>query len=73
MRTNVELDDELVQQVLTLGHFSTKKAAIQAALTDYLNTLKRQQLLALRGHVPWQGDAAALRRGRAPAAPSGAH
>lgn len=64
MRTNVELDENLLQQVLALGRFSTKKAAIQAALADYLNTLKRQRLLALRGHVPWQGDLNALRSDR---------
>lgn len=72
MRTNIELDDELLQQVLTLGHFNTKKAAIQAALTDYLNTLKRRQLLALRGQVLWQGDLAVLRSDRSMTSASGA-
>ena len=38
MRINIELDDELLQQVLASGHFNTNKAAIQAALSDYLNT-----------------------------------
>ncbi len=56
MRTNVEVDVDALQQVQTLGNFGTKKAAIQAALINYLNVLKRQQLLALRGKVAWQGD-----------------
>lgn len=64
MRTNVELDDVLLQQVQIFGNFSTKKAAIQAALKEYLNVLKRQKLLALRGKVPWQGDLEALRSNR---------
>ncbi|MDB5731140.1 MAG: hypothetical protein JWQ03_1035 [Variovorax sp.] len=64
MRTHIELDDELLQQVLSLGEFPTKKAAVNAALRGYLNTLKRQQLLALRGQVAWQGDLQALRRAR---------
>ncbi len=72
MRTNIELDDELLQQVLTIGNFNTKKAAIQAALTDYLNTLKRRQLLALRGQVLWQGDLAVLRSDRSMTSASGA-
>ena len=64
MRTHIELDDELMRQVLSLGGFPTKKAAVNAALRDYLTTLKRQQLLALRGKVAWQGDLQALRRAR---------
>ena len=64
MRTNVEVDVNVLQQVQTLGNFGTKKAAIQAALIDYLNVLKRQQLLALRGKVAWQGDLETLRRDR---------
>ncbi len=64
MRTNVEVDIDVLQQVQTLGNFGTKKAAIQAALIDYLNVLKRQQLLALRGKVAWQGDLDSLRRDR---------
>ena len=72
MRTNIELDDALLQQAQTLGRFSTKKAAIQAALTDYLNTLKRQELLALQGHVSWQGDLPALRSRRTSDPTSGA-
>jgi Arc/MetJ family transcription regulator len=64
MRTNVEVDVNVLQQVQILGNFGTKKAAIQAALIDYLNVLKRQQLLALRGKVAWQGDLDSLRRDR---------
>ncbi len=64
MRTNVEVDVNVLQQVQTLGNFGTKKAAIQAALIDYLNVLKRQRLLALRGKVAWQGDLETLRRDR---------
>ncbi len=64
MRTNVEVDVNVLQQVQTLGNFGTKKAAIQAALIDYLNVLKRQQLLALRGKVAWQGELDSLRHDR---------
>ncbi len=65
MRTNVEIDEAVLRQVQEFGNFSTKKAAIEAALTGYLNVLKRQQLLALRGKVTWQGDLDVLRSDRA--------
>ncbi len=66
MKTHVEVDESVLIAVQTLGGFSTKKAAIQAALAEYLNTLKRQQLLALRGKVQWQGDLNSLRSTRHP-------
>lgn len=49
MRTHIELDDQLIGQVLQLGHFSTRKAAVHAALAEFVKVLKRQQLLALVG------------------------
>lgn len=64
MRMHVDLDESLLDQVVQLGHFPTKKAAIQAALTEFVKTLKRQQLLALRGQVQLQGDLDKLRANR---------
>ncbi len=64
MRTHIDLDENLVAQVVTMGRFSTKKAAIHAALTEFVKTLKRKQLLALRGKVVWEGDLDQLRATR---------
>ena len=64
MRTHIDIDDDVLNQVQKLGNFSTKKAAIPAALNDYLDGLKRQKLLALRGKVEWIGDLDALRANR---------
>jgi len=65
MRTHVDLDETLLDEVVQLGHFTTKKAAIQAALAEFVKTLKRRQLLALRGQVAWEGDLEQLRAPRA--------
>ena len=64
MRTHVDLDETLLQQVVQLGQFPTKRAAIQAALAEFVKTLKRRQLLALRGQLSWQGDLDQLRAAR---------
>jgi Arc/MetJ family transcription regulator len=64
MRTHVELDDTLLEQVIRLGGFPTKKAAINAALAELSRALKRRQLLALRGKIRWQGDLDQLRAPR---------
>lgn len=65
MKTHIDLDEQLIDQAVELGGFPTKKAAIHAALSEFVKTLKRQQLLALRGQVAWQGDLNQLRQGRA--------
>lgn len=65
MRTNIELDDALVDLVRKLGQFDTKKAAVNAALAEYARLLKRRQVLALRGRVRWQGNLRRLRAARA--------
>ena len=64
MATHVELDENLLKQVLQLGQFPSETAALQAALTEFVKTLKRQQLSALRGKVEWQGDLNQLRASR---------
>lgn len=69
MKTHIELDDELLEQVFRLGGFATKKAAVNTALAEYAKLLKRRELLELPGQVRWEGDLAALRadrRGRKP-------
>lgn len=65
MGSHIELDPELLEQAVALGGFTTKKAAVNAALAEYIRALKRQQLLALRGKVAWAGDLDALRKRRA--------
>lgn len=69
VKTHIELDDDLLEQVFELGGFATKKAAVNTALAEYAKLLKRRELLAMRGEVRWEGDLAALRadrRGRNP-------
>ncbi len=65
MATHIELDPELLEEAIALGGFATKKAAVNAALAEYIRASKRQQLLALRGKVAWVGDLDALRERRA--------
>lgn len=64
MRTHIELDDDVLGQVLALGGFSTKKDAVNTALQQYANRLKRDRLLQLQGKVRWQGDLEKLRARR---------
>jgi Arc/MetJ family transcription regulator len=65
MRTHVELDETALQQVMALGRYPSKKAAVNSALVELVRALKRKKLLSLRGKVRWEGDLDALRRRRA--------
>ena len=65
MPMHIDLDESLVNEALRLGQHSTKKAAVNAALAEYVRVLKRRELLALRGQVPWEGSLDALRERKA--------
>lgn len=65
MPMHIDLDESLVQEVMQLGDYATKKAAVNAALAEYVRLLKRKQLLELRGQVPWEGSLERMRERRA--------
>ena len=64
MKTHVDVDGAVLQEVMRMGKFSSKKTAINTALAEYLRKLKRLDLLAMRGNLPWVGDLDALRADR---------
>jgi Arc/MetJ family transcription regulator len=61
MRTNIELDDILVSQALKLSKLSTKREVVHEALKNYVSSMKRKELLQLKGRVTWEGDLKAMR------------
>lgn len=64
MKTHIDVDESVLEEVMRMGNFSSKKTAINTALAEYLRRLKRLDLLAMRGNVPWVGDLDALRSDR---------
>ena len=56
MRTNVDINDKLMDQILRLTKIKTKKEAIDKALHFYLRLIKQRDMLNLRGNVKWEGD-----------------
>jgi len=45
MRTNIDIDDELIKQALRLSHLKTKKEVVHQALEHYVKRLRRLKLL----------------------------
>lgn len=64
LKTHIELDDGLLEEVFRMGKFDTKKAAVNAALAEYAKLLKRRELLKMQGKMPWVADLDTLRADR---------
>lgn len=64
MRTNVELDDALIEEVKKEFNVKTKREAIHLALAEVLKMKKRKGILKLRGTVKWEGDLNEMRKNR---------
>jgi Arc/MetJ family transcription regulator len=56
MRTNIVLDDDLMQEAIRLSGLKTKKAVISVALREYVAAKKRKNLLDLQGVVQFRDD-----------------
>ena len=64
MRTNIEIDDELMRQAMAASGETTKRAVVEAGLRLLVRLKAQQVALALHGTVDWQGDLDASREGR---------
>lgn len=64
MRTNIDIDEEVVRQVQELTGARTKREAVDVALRELVARHRRAGLLKLRGKVRWTGDLEESRRGR---------
>lgn len=65
-RTNVVLDDELVEKCRKATGIKTCKALIDYALRELLRRESQLKILDLKGKIHWDGDLTASRRGRTP-------
>jgi len=68
-RTNVEIDEALIDRVMRRNGLATKRAAVDLALRRLdLEPMSRDDALAMRG-TGWEGDLERLRDGylRSPA------
>ena len=66
MRTNIDINDELIQRALEISHLKAKKAVVELALKQYIERQARQNLLSLFGKVQWEGDLEQMRTDNTP-------
>ena len=56
MATNLALDDALIQEAVEAGHHKSKKAAVTAALREYVKSRRRLGILEWVGRVDYYDD-----------------
>ena len=62
MRTNIVLDDAIIETALKLGGYKTKKATIENALRLFIQIKGQQKIKELKGKVKWEGNLDEMRR-----------
>ena len=64
MRTNVVIEDHLIEEGLELNGLKTKRELVNHALRELLARKKRKSILALEGKLHWKGNLAEMREDR---------
>lgn len=64
MRTNIEIDDQLLKRAMRSSGAHTKKAVVEAGLRLIVTTHSQAAIRSLRGKVQWEGDLNESRQGR---------
>lgn len=66
MRTNIDIDDELIAAAMAATGLTTKKATVEEALRRLVVRHRRRTALADLAGLGWDGDLDAMREGRGP-------
>jgi antitoxin ParD1/3/4 len=56
MRTNIDIDDDLMAKALASGPYSTKKDAVEAGLKLLARQAAYREILKWEGKLKWEGD-----------------
>jgi Arc/MetJ family transcription regulator len=54
VRTNVEIDEALIERVMAATGLPTKRAAVDAGLRVLLRLEEQKEILSLAGQVHWE-------------------
>ena len=56
MRTNIEIDDKLMSDVLKATGLKTKKEVVELGIKTLIRLKKQQKIRDFRGQLKWTGD-----------------
>ncbi|WP_159731019.1 type II toxin-antitoxin system VapB family antitoxin [Methylosinus sp. Ce-a6] len=61
-RTNIVIDDRLMQDAMRATGLATKKETVELALRTLLRLQRQKEIRKLRGKLDWRGDLDAMRK-----------
>ena len=64
MRTNIDIDDRLMEKARRISGLRTKREIVEAGLQILVRLKEQEEILGLAGKVRWEGDLSAGREGR---------
>jgi Arc/MetJ family transcription regulator len=64
MRTNIEIDDELMHDALRATGARTKREAVELGLKTLVQLRAQEKARELRGKITWEGDLDTIRTDR---------
>lgn len=56
MRTNIDIDDELLAKAMQAGPYTTKKETVEAGLRLLARQAAYREILKWEGKLKWEGD-----------------
>jgi Arc/MetJ family transcription regulator len=56
MRTNIVLDDKLIERAQKLSGIKTKREVVQEALRTFIQLREQAEVRSLRGKLQWEGN-----------------
>ncbi len=66
MRTNIDIDDQLLSQAMAAAGLSTKRATVEEGLRLLVRVRKQAKALTALKGLGWEGDLDEMRHGRSP-------
>lgn len=64
MRTNIEIDDQLMEEAMRRARTKTKRETVEEGLRLLIKLNRQTGIRKLRGKVKWEGNLDELRSGR---------
>jgi len=62
VRTNVEIDDDLMDEAMKLSGLTTKRETVEAGLRVLVQLKRQQNIRSYRGKLRWEGNLEQVRR-----------
>ena len=62
VRTNIEIDDELMDQAMKASGLATKRETVEAGLRLLVQLKRQRGIRRYRGRLRWEGDLERMRR-----------